>query len=120
MGGTLRFASRPGRGSRFIFELQATEAPPSPATKAQPTTARPTKEPPPDVAPRPAPQTLQRPPAEALRTLTRHADEGGWSDIEAWLDAMADQHPRCGVFLDAVREALNELDFERIRALARR
>jgi hypothetical protein len=52
--------------------------------------------------------------------LTRHADEGGWSDIEAWLDAMADQHPRCGVFLDAVREALNELDFERIRALARR
>ena len=120
MGGTLRFASRPGRGSRFIFELQATEAPPSPATQAQPTTARPTKEPPPDVAPRPAPQTLQRPPAEALRTLTRHADEGGWSDIEAWLDAMADQHPRCGVFLDAVREALNELDFERIRALARR
>ena len=120
MGGTLRFASRPGRGSRFVFDLQVAEtsAPVDPPADGFPATA--TDGAPAHLAERPAPQTLQRPPAEALHALMRYAEDGGWSDIESWLHAMEDRHPHCSVFLDAVREALNDLDFERIRTLARR
>ena len=59
-----------------------------------------------------------RPDPDALRELASLADEGGLSDIKDWCRKWSLLQPDCQPFLDTVQEALANLDFPRIQALA--
>lgn len=52
------------------------------------------------------------------QTLEAPASQGNWSDLHAWLDALA-HDTQCKPLVHAVRLALDPLDFERIRQIAR-
>lgn len=114
MQGRLILESRLGAGTRAAFSLAVRQVPgsamlhfdtaqASPAAGAQAQPARP---------PLPALSPHQK---QQLETL---AAQGSWSDLHAWLDALEpDAHYR--PLVQAVRLALDGLDFEQIRQIAR-
>ncbi|QEI05297.1 hypothetical protein FXN63_05160 [Pigmentiphaga aceris] len=127
MGGELSLDSAPNAGSRFVFGIVAPHAGIDALAEAVLSTAEFVE----DELARPfAPQPVllntaedaphdARPDADALRELAALADEGGLSDIKDWCRKWALLQPDCQPFLDAVQEALNNLDFPRIHSLAK-
>ena len=63
------------------------------------------------VPPAPLPATVR----DELEALAR---DGRWSDLHDWADRLA-ADARHAALVEAVRHALNQLDFEHIRLLAR-
>ena len=117
LGGDLRLESRPGAGSRFSFEIpvtslsRATVAPAALQAATRPQAAA-------DAAPAAAMPSL--PPAAIREDLAQMARAGGLSDIEDWLRRHAEtesgrQHAD---YYEAVRAALQRLDFQRIESMA--
>jgi signal transduction histidine kinase len=130
MGGELSLDSAPDAGSRFVFGILApradvealAEAVMSTAELAEDELARPyveLSELSMDALPNGDAGYALRPDAEALRRLASLADEGSLSDIKDWCRQWTLLQPACQPFLDAVQEALNQLDVPRILELAR-
>jgi len=118
MGGRLLLESHRNLGTRVRFSVIVKDAPkellPVPA-KAQ------LASPPPLPAPRTGrtpPRAIAPLPAGVRDELEVLARDGRWSDLHEWADRLASdmQH---AVLVDAVRNALDRLDFEHIRLLAR-
>lgn len=63
-------------------------------------------------------QCVARPNDDSLQRLQLLASDGGWSDIEEWLNLTLAVQPECGMFVDKVRQALDALDFAAIARLA--
>lgn len=61
---------------------------------------------------------LEALPREHKSELARLADQGNWSDLHCWIDAM-DNGTDYQVLIKAVRQALDDLDFEQISNIAR-
>ncbi|XAH25997.1 ATP-binding protein [Xylophilus sp. GW821-FHT01B05] len=109
MGGELRLRSASGQGSAFFFELEA-QAPNGELAAPQPPTI--------PMAPRPLPAFTRLPSEEARAELAQLAREGQLTALEDWTLRLSDQHPEHRDFCNAVLAALEELDFERVQALA--
>lgn len=116
MQGHLTLKSQPGSGTHVAFFLAVEQVPGSPTF--QPTALQ-------TAAPS-ADNGLHRLPAATLATLSVEqkltlealASQGNWSDLHAWLDALA-HDPHCQPLVHAARLALEQLDFEQIRQIAR-
>jgi signal transduction histidine kinase len=123
MGGRLLLQSHRHLGTRVRFSVIVKDAPKEllpVAAKPQP--LRPPPPPPPPVpgararrAPMPAIAPL---PAAVRDELEMLARDGRWSDLHEWADRLAPD-ARHAALVDAVRHALELLDFEHIRMLAR-
>lgn len=121
MGGELQLDSQLGLGTRIRFAVVVDVAPES----AAPVIAPPVPTP---LPAQPAPQRRRRrtrpvaamaPLPEAVRAeLETLAREGRWSDLHEWADRLA-HSTRHKALVRAVRQALEALDFEHIRHLAR-
>lgn len=124
MGGELALDSRRHLGTRLRFSVvveaaREDEAPPL----AQPPAAPPPSPPPAPAAaprrggPRAAPAIAPLPAAmrEELEALAR---DGRWSDLHEWADRLASD-ARHAALVKAVRQALENLDFDHISHLAR-
>ncbi|WP_395320885.1 ATP-binding protein [Variovorax sp. UC74_104] len=120
MGGRMQLESRRNLGTRVRFSVIVKEAPKElvpfvakpPPRPAQPTTA-------PAPAPRRVPVPAIAPlPAAVLDELETLARDGRWSDLHEWADRLA-ADTRHSALVEAVRHALDLLDFEHIRLLAR-
>lgn len=119
LGGKLDLRSRPGIGSEFSFTVPAKrlsdevfELPmissPGPGAHALEAQARPgTQEP-----------LVQAPPVELRVDLAKYARDGQLSDIEAWLAGQIRRYPEYASYISRIEQALQELDFERIEAMA--
>ena len=126
MGGELTLDSAPNAGSRFVFGIAAphadvdalAEAVLSTAEFAEDELARPFTVQPALRETIEALAVTARPDPEALRELASLADEGGLSDIKDWCRKWSLLQPDCQPFLETVQEALANLDFPRIQALA--
>ncbi|MGJ7571678.1 ATP-binding protein [Variovorax sp. RB2P76] len=119
MGGRLLLESRRELGTRVRFSVIVKDAPKEllPFALAKPQPARPV----------PAAQSRRRrPPLPAIAPLPAAvreelemlARDGRWSDLHEWADRL-DGDTRHSALVDAVRHALDLLDFEHIRLLAR-
>ncbi|MDH6590472.1 signal transduction histidine kinase [Variovorax sp. TBS-050B] len=120
MGGELRLDSHRHLGTRLSFSVlvaaaaedDAPAAPSAPAAApppAPPASPRRHAQPAPAIAPLPAPLR------EELEALAR---DGRWSDLHEWADRLA-ADPHHGALVKAVRQALENLDFDHIGHLAR-
>lgn len=122
MGGRLLLESHSGLGTRVRFSVIVKDAPkellPVLATRPQPArvapglpalTSRRRHPPTPAMAPLPA---------AARDELEMLARDGRWSDLHEWADRLA-VDTRHAALVEAVRHALQLLDFEHIRLLAR-
>lgn len=121
MGGRLQLESRRNLGTRVRFSVIVKEAPkelvpfvvkPQPPRLMSPMplpVRRPARMPVPAIAPLPAAVR------DELETLAR---DGRWSDLHEWADRLA-ADARHSALVEAVRHALDLLDFEHIRLLAR-
>ncbi|SEI89817.1 Signal transduction histidine kinase [Variovorax sp. OK212] len=120
MGGRLLLESHRNLGTRVRFSVIVKDAPkellpvaaspPRPKSPMTPVAApRTRRAPPPAIAPLPA---------EVRDELEMLARDGRWSDLHEWADRLA-ADTRHAALVDAVRQALELLDFEHIRLLAR-
>lgn len=113
MTGNLSIDSHPGRGTNAVFFLmvkQVTDSPLFQALASQTTSDKHKKL-----------QTVHK--LEALQReqkseLARLANQGNWSDLHSLIDAM-DNGTDYQVLIKAVRQALDDLDFEQISNIAR-
>jgi signal transduction histidine kinase len=120
MGGQLRVDTAPQRGTAFSFEVsvpavdagvagRAATVPYSDASASSPQRhVRRTRG-----------HEHEAPPEHARRELAALARLGRMTDIERWLDAMADAEPGCAAYLAELRRCLEAFDFPAIEALAR-
>lgn len=115
LGGELRLESRPGAGSCFSFEIpvellsdKTMTLRSGPATRA------------PDAGPSAAAcATASMPPAQLREELATLARNGRLTDIEDWLQRHSESYPgRHADYFDAIREALQRLDFHHIESMA--
>ncbi|WP_432730691.1 sensor histidine kinase [Variovorax sp. W6] len=118
MGGRLQLESRRNLGTRVRFSVIVKEAP----KELVPVVAKPLPMPVPASArsagrrlPVPAIAPLPAAVRDELETLAR---DGRWSDLHDWADRLA-ADARHSALVEAVRHALDLLDFEHIRLLAR-
>ena len=115
MGGRLQLESRRNLGTRVRFSVIVKEAP----KELVPVVARPLPNPAlvhkPRRMPVPAIEPLPAAVRDELETLAR---DGRWSDLHEWADRLA-ADARHSALVEAVRHALDLLDFEHIRLLAR-
>lgn len=125
MGGVLQLDSRRHLGTRLRFSVTVDAAPTAAAPPlAEPMPVRlPALAAPPAPAPgwrrRPRPIAGIAPLPDAMRAeLETLAREGRWTDLHEWADRLADD-PHHAALVAAVRQALDALDFEHIRHLAR-
>ncbi|NVM88630.1 signal transduction histidine kinase [Variovorax sp. SG517] len=120
MGGRMQLESRRNLGTRVRFSVIVREAP----KELVPFVAKPPQRPAqPATAPAPAPRRVPVPaiaplPAAVLDELETLARDGRWSDLHEWADRLA-ADTRHSALVEAVRHALDLLDFEHIRLLAR-
>ena len=119
MGGQLAIHSGMGTGTRIAFSLSTGPAPSSDAPSAPP--PQPVSAPIPHATPRargrPLPALTPLSPAqkEELEALAR---DGRWSDLHEWVNRLAaDAHSQ--PLAQTLRQALDRLDFEQIRLIAR-
>jgi len=119
MGGQLAIHSGMGTGTRVVFSLSTEPAPSSDAPPAPPL-------PEPIAAPIPRPKPKARRPLPVLTPLSPAqkdelevlARDGRWSDLHEWVNRLAtDAHSQPMVL--TLRQALDRLDFEQIRLIAR-
>ncbi|PIF74013.1 signal transduction histidine kinase [Variovorax sp. 54] len=120
MGGQLAIHSGMGTGTRVVFSLSTEPAPSSDAPSAPP---------PPEPIAAPAPRAKPRARGRPLPVLTplsptqkdeleALARDGRWSDLHEWVNRLAtDAHSQPMVL--TLRQALDRLDFEQIRLMAR-
>lgn len=124
MGGRLLLESHRNLGTRVHFSVIVKDAPkellPLATKSQQPQQPR-------HAPPVPVPgHRVRRPPVPAIAPLPASvrdeletlARDGRWSDLHEWADRLA-ADARHGALVDAVRHALDMLDFEHIRLLAR-
>ncbi|SEL21478.1 Signal transduction histidine kinase [Variovorax sp. YR750] len=120
MGGRMQLESRRNLGTRVRFSVIVKEAP----KELVPVVVKP---PPRPVLPVPAPAGKARRmpvpaiaplPAAVRDELETLARDGRWSDLHEWADRLA-ADARHSALVEAVRHALDLLDFEHIRLLAR-
>ncbi|WP_422088463.1 ATP-binding protein [Variovorax sp.] len=120
MGGRLLLMSHPNLGTRVRFSVivkdapeeprsVATQAPPQPLQSSRLRLRRP---------PTPVP-TVAPLPAAVRAELETFARDGRWTDLHEWADRLEAADSRHEALVDAVRQALDRLDFEHIRLLAR-
>lgn len=120
MGGRMQLESRRNLGTRVRFSVIVKEAPkelvpvvvkppPRPALPVPAPAGKARRMPVPAIAPLPAAVR------DELETLAR---DGRWSDLHEWADRLA-ADARHSALVEAVRHALDLLDFEHIRLLAR-
>ena len=121
MGGRLLLMSHPNLGTRVRFSVIVKDAPEEPRSVApQAPSSPPLQSPrlrlrrPPTPVPAIAPL-----PAGARAELEVLARDGRWTDLHEWTDRLAAADSRHAALVDAVRQALDRLDFEHIRLLAR-
>lgn len=126
MGGRLLLESHRNLGTRVRFSVIVRDAPkellPFPAKPQPPRPALPVPANGPGHKARRAPVPAIAPLPAAMRDeLEMLARDGRWSDLHEWADRLAaDAHDaRHAALIDAVRHALDMLDFEHIRLLAR-
>jgi len=115
MGGELLVNSAPGEGSQFSFAIRAQGVDDTLIARDAlcALSGRRSARPP---APPRAPYPL--PPAHARMALATFARDGRLTDIEAWVDGLADSAPAYPEFLRDIRAALQILDLARIESLA--
>lgn len=126
MGGRLLLRSHPDLGTRVRFSVIVKDAPkalPPDAVKTQmpslplPQTSRlRLRRAPVSPAPTPAIAPL---PAAVRAELESLARDGRWTDLHEWADRLTAADSRHAALVEAVRQALDRLDFEHIRLLAR-
>ncbi|MDP9606709.1 UNVERIFIED_ORG: signal transduction histidine kinase [Variovorax paradoxus] len=120
MGGRMQLESRRNLGTRVRFSVIVKEAPkelvpvvvkppPRPVLPVAAPAGKARRMPVPAIAPLPAAVR------DELETLAR---DGRWSDLHEWADRLA-ADARHSALVEAVRHALDLLDFEHIRLLAR-
>ncbi|WP_295983278.1 sensor histidine kinase [uncultured Variovorax sp.] len=122
MGGRLQLESRRNLGTRVRFSVVVKEAP----KELVPAVATPLPhpaQPPMPQTPRKTPgglpvQVIAPLPAAVRDELEALARDGRWSDLHEWADRLASD-TRHAALVEAVRDALDQLDFEHIRLLAR-
>jgi signal transduction histidine kinase len=126
MGGRLLLESHRGLGTRVRFSVIVRDAPkellPVPAKPQPPRPALPVPANGPGHKARRAPVPAIAPLPAAMRDeLEMFARDGRWSDLHEWADRLAAEahDARHAALIDAVRHALDMLDFEHIRLLAR-
>ncbi|WP_407715678.1 sensor histidine kinase [Comamonas testosteroni] len=113
MTGHLSIDSRPGRGTNAVFFLMVKQVSNSPLFQAL------ISLPASDRGHMPEPmQKLEALPKKHKDELERLARHGNWSDLHFWIDAM-DNGTDYPVLIKAVRQALDDLDFEQIGNIAR-
>ncbi len=115
MGGQLMLESTPGVGSRFSFAIRVK------AMGTETTTWRAPIFSATDIAATSGGHSStgpMAPPAHARLDLAKFADDGQLTDIEKWLHRMSRSHPAYSAYLNNVRDALQTLDFDRIKTLA--
>lgn len=119
MGGRLLLESHGGLGTRVRFSVIVKDAPKEllPLLPARPQAAPPALTLPGRGRHAPTPAMVPLPAAvrDELEMLAR---DGRWSDLHEWVDRLAPD-TRHAALVDAVRRALQLLDFEHIRLLAR-
>ncbi|RQO63815.1 histidine kinase [Variovorax sp. KBW07] len=127
MGGVLQLDSRRDLGTRLRFSVVVDAAPESAAPPLSETTLTPMPPPMPTFTEpraqgwrrRPRPVAGIAPLPDAMRAeLETLAREGRWTDLHEWADRLADDAHHAAL-VAAVRQALDALDFEHIRHLAR-
>ena len=122
MGGRLQLESRRNLGTRVRFSVIVKEAPKElvpPIAKPLQSSALPLLHAAAHTQPRRMPVPAIAPlPATVRDELEALARDGRWSDLHDWADRLA-ADARHAALVEAVRHALNQLDFEHIRLLAR-
>lgn len=122
MGGRLQLESRRNLGTRVRFSVIVKEAPKElvpPIAKPLQSSALPLLHAAAHIQPRRMPVPAIAPlPATVRDELEALARDGRWSDLHDWADRLA-ADARHAALVEAVRHALNQLDFEHIRLLAR-
>ena len=113
MNGHLSIDSQPGRGTNAVFFLMVKQVSDSPLFQALLTQTTSEK-----YNQLKTMHKLEALPREHKSELARLADQGNWSDLHCWIDAM-DNGTDYQVLSKAVRQALDDLDFEQISNIAR-
>jgi len=127
MGGRLLLQSHPDLGTRVRFSVIVKDAPktlpPDAAMPRMPSLPLPQTS---RLRLRRAPMTAAAPtpaiaplPAAVRAELELLARDGRWTDLHEWADRLAAADARHAALVEAVRQALDRLDFEHIRLLAR-
>lgn len=121
MGGRLLLMSHPNLGTRVRFSVIARDAPEEPRpVSAEAPSSPPLQSPRLRLRRQPAPvPTIAPLPAAVRAELETFARDGRWTDLHEWADRLAAADSRHEALVDAVRQALDRLDFEHIRLLAR-
>lgn len=113
MQGQLSLESQLGAGTRAAFSLRLRQVPGSATFEPEAAPAAIARQGRPATRELPALSPRQKQELEAL------AAQGNWSDLHAWLDALASRDGNFQPLVQAVRLALERLDFEQIRQIAR-
>jgi len=124
LAGTLDVKSLPGKGSCFSLTLSVPTLESDSLPKGwQPTALDGTNPEPPDSGiegsqRQPAAPPCHNPPEDLRQQLATYASHGRYSDIQDWINLPALQNPCYLDFRTAVQAALDDLDFDRLQALA--